>query len=332
LGDPEIINKKPTEIVERFLAEQDTENIEAELKNIGLETVKKLDSRILWAIRGPLKTVHPDFHKKGWWWWEFVLKYLANNIVFVLLFGLCTIAPTFFAFVACKSIFKVTKPVYMQDPDKAANPEKEEEDDMEDDLNDPEPETKLIGTGDDDDSEDAIPPKPQEPTRGLPIASVFMAFGGLTLAFTIVMMGIVSVIYHKFIPLCHHKATMKGFHLIPNSPVMIDMWTLVGYVVLYNVLLWINLFFCKFHYAFDSTGEIGAALMGLPVGMLPPEGATEISNDAFYNVMVFSQYLIFTVLTLFVLKPLILFWHDVKPERYPSKTDMDMKFVNIINI
>lgn len=324
LATPDKINGKPIEVVEKFLASASEDAIKAQLENMkeldsnGVKVLEQLDARILWAIRKPLKETHPELHKKGSWWWWFVLKYITNNAAFVIVFGLCTILPTVLAFQACKAIYKVKTPAYMDPPVVEKKEGEEEVDEEDDDLRDPEPPVVILNEDEDGDDE-MLGPKPLEPTHGLPMGKVLVMFGFLTTLFACVFMALVYFIYHKFIPLCYNDATFKGFHLIPNSPVMIDMSTLSGYVLLYNAILWLNLFMCGTHYTFDSTGEIGAALMGLPVGMIPPDGATEISNDAYYNIMVFSRYLIFTVLALFLLKPLILFWY-VSRERFPAKT------------
>lgn len=318
LAQPEIINKKAAEVVEEFLASASEADIQTQLTKMTEDTLKKLDARILWAVRKPLKKTHPEFHKHGTWWWWFVLKYITNNAVFVFVFGLCTVIPTLLAFEACKAIYKVKTPAYMDPPVVAKEEGEEEEEPQEEDLSEPEP--PIVILNEDEDGDDEMPaPKAPEPSHGLPMAQVLAMFGFLTAMFACVFMALVYLVYHKLIPLCYNDATFKGFHLIPNSPVMIDMSTLLGYVLLYNVILWVNLFVCSTHYTFDSTGEIGAALMGLPVGMIPPEGATEISNDAYYNIMVFSRYLIFTVLALFVMKPLILFWY-VSHERFTTAT------------
>ena len=130
LAEPDTINKKAAEVVEKFLASAPEADIKAQLIIIPDETLAQLDARILWAVRKPLKETHPEFHQKGSWWWWFVLKYVTNNAAFVFVFGLCTVIPTVLAFEACKAMYNVKTPAYM-DPPVVAKEEGEEEEEPE---------------------------------------------------------------------------------------------------------------------------------------------------------------------------------------------------------
>lgn len=314
LSKPDIINEKPSQLVETYLRKQDSAAIENILRKMSADKVSELDARILWVIRDSLKKTHPNIYKKGSWWYIFIAKYAYNNFMFILLFGLCTVLPTYLASLVCQYIYGIETPDYMI-PHKA-NTREEQLEEMEAET-DPdiiiETAPPLVDDGDGDIDMDGPPPPPAE--SGIPMGRAFMVFASLTALFTILLFVLVCILYYYIVPLCYHRAsTNYGFTLIPNSPIILDMNTLLAYLVGYNILVWIHLLLCMHHYLVDTSGEIGAALIGLPAGMIPPPGGSTISNNGFYNVMTFSRFLVFTVLTIYIMKPLIIYNLTVETE------------------
>jgi hypothetical protein len=325
--DPDVINNKPTHLVEQFIEKTEPQKILAFFKSdkgkwAEVEHLEKLDARYVFAMRDIIKQVNEHYYKKGAWYYEFVFKYIINNIVFISLFSMCTILPSYLAFLICKAIYNVDTPDYMKrdNLDKATTISEEEDDeDKDEDENDDidnDIDFSPLNAEDLDDPEEEE--EEEKPEFKLTISAMY-AFGAINTLLTGIFILMAWGFYNLFIPLCYSHTTVKGFHLLPNSPVQMDIITLVKYVVLYQLFMWLHLGICTTHYAYDSTGESGAVLYGLPAGMIPPNESKALTNDAFYNFMTFSRYISYSAIAMYIIMPLIIFWMDVKPVRFPNK-------------
>jgi len=337
-GKP-IINSKPVVSVIQFIERNKNSiqfkqmfssagNLNIEDEHLSRDDIEALDPRILWQVRDIIKKEYPDIHDKGSWWYWFVLQYIVNNVLFIVIFGGCTILPSVISFYLCQKIFD------MHVPDAYHNPlvESQETSPSENLTDEPSikkgaPESDMF---EEDKEEMKKRKKPEKGTQETPgkfnMNNAFATFIILNVLFTILLYTGASWLYGQFIPKCYNTFSIKGFHLLPNTPVIIKMDDLLLYLVGYNILLIVYFGLCKYHHVIDPSGSIGAAIMGLPAGMIPPPKSETISNDAFYNIMVFAQYLVGTVMTLYILKPLMVFWEQVKEDRFPSEEKkLDLK-------